>query len=304
VGAQKIMELRHLRYFIAVAEELSFSKAAERLHVSQPPISRQIRDLEWELHVQLLYRNRSEVSLTPAGKKLLSRAKKLVSAAESLLEDAHIIFKEHQAEEIHIGCAPLGSVQIIPSILGRFQTASPRYRVFLHDLTHSEMISALKTKKLSVALTRRPAPSEMRGLNFEKISQYPVGIICSKSDPIAQQDKVNPSVISKRTLVVYSANDFPEYHKWLSKIFQLPQKKLVISQECKDTLSVIGCVEGGCGVAIVAQFVTAIIGDRVKFIPFSPAVHFLEVGLLCRNGGPDENIKKFITAALVNKNPI
>ena len=99
------MELRHLRYFIAVAEELNFSRAAERLHVSQPPLSRQIRSLEAELKVKLLDRNTQGVRLTRVGHAVLARSRKLVRDAESLRAESQMIEKESQ-EELRIGYAP------------------------------------------------------------------------------------------------------------------------------------------------------------------------------------------------------
>jgi DNA-binding transcriptional LysR family regulator len=109
LDAQKVlvieeMELRHLRYFIAVAEELNFSRAAARLHVSQPPLSRQIRSLEAELKVKLLDRNTQEVRLTRVGYAVLARSRKLVRDAESLRAEAQMIEKESQ-EELRIGYA-------------------------------------------------------------------------------------------------------------------------------------------------------------------------------------------------------
>jgi DNA-binding transcriptional LysR family regulator len=96
------MELRHLRYFIAVAEELNFSRAAQRLHVSQAPLSRQIRSLEAELKVKLLGRNTQAVRLTRVGQAVLARSRKLVRDAESLMAEAQMIEKESQ-EELRIG---------------------------------------------------------------------------------------------------------------------------------------------------------------------------------------------------------
>jgi DNA-binding transcriptional LysR family regulator len=92
------MELRHLRYFIAVAEELNFSRAAQRLNVSQPPLSRQIRDLESELNVKLLERNRQEVKLTRVGRALLARARELMRDAERLRTHAHDLEAETYEE--------------------------------------------------------------------------------------------------------------------------------------------------------------------------------------------------------------
>jgi DNA-binding transcriptional LysR family regulator len=132
------MELRHLRYFIAVAEELNFSRAAERLHVSQPPISRQIRSLEAELKVKLLDRNTQGVRLTRVGHAVLARSRKLVRDAESLLAEAQMIEKESQ-EELRIGYAPSPTAVILSSVLCRYHELSPGARLTLHDLTHTDM---------------------------------------------------------------------------------------------------------------------------------------------------------------------
>ena len=154
------MELRHLRYFIAVAEELNFSRAAERLHVSQPPLSRQIRGLEAELNVKLLERTTQRVRLTRAGHAVLARGRKLVRDAESLRAEAQMIEKESQ-EELRIGYAPSPTAVIISGVLCRYHELSPGARLTLHDLTHTEMLSGLKAGKLHAALTIRPAAGEM-----------------------------------------------------------------------------------------------------------------------------------------------
>src|SRR5215469_6826101 len=106
------MELRHLRYFIAVAEERSFSRAAAKLHVSQPPLSRQIRDLEVELGVKLLDRNRQGVRLTRFGNAVLARARALISKADSFKVEAKILDRQIH-EELRIGYAPSPTAVII-----------------------------------------------------------------------------------------------------------------------------------------------------------------------------------------------
>ena len=180
------MELRHLRYFIAVAEELNFSRAAARLHVSQPPLSRQIRGLEAELKVKLLDRNTQGVRLTRAGHAVLARSRKLVRDAEALRAEAQTIDKESE-EELRIGYAPSPTAVIISGVLARYYELSPGAGVSLDDLTHTEMLSGLRAGKLHAALTIPPAVGEMRGLKFETIRRHPVGIICSNSSPLARQ---------------------------------------------------------------------------------------------------------------------
>ena len=296
------MELRHLRYFIAVAEELNFSRAAERLHVSQPPLSRQIRSLEAELKVKLLDRNTQEVRLTRVGYAVLARSRKLVRDAESLRAEAKMIEKESQ-EELQIGYAPSPTAVIISRVLSRYHELSPGARLTLHDLTHTEMLSGLREGKLHAALTIRPAAGEMRGLNFETIRRHPVGIICSKSNPLAQQPNVCLSAVAMSELVVYLAREFPEYHRWVSKILRVSKGRLIIIQECTDALSVVATVESGRGVAVVGEFITAVAGDRVRFVPFVSGAHFQEVGLLYRQSGLGENIRKLVAASLASKQP-
>ena len=291
------MELRHLRYFIAVAEELNFSRAAERLHVSQPPLSRQIRDLEEELKVKLLDRNRQGVRLTQAGHAVLVRSRKLVHDAESLLAEAQMI-DQGKREELQIGYAPSPTAAVISGILARYHERSPGARITLHDLSNVEMMSRLRAKKLHAALTVRPPVGEMRGLKFETIRRHPPGIICSPASPLAQQRVVRPSEVAGSKLVVYRAKEFPEYHGWVSKVLGVIKSRLVISEECSDVMSLMAAVQAGRGVAVVGDFITELAGDRVRFVPFVSGAHSLEVGLLYRKSEQDKGVKGFLAASL------
>jgi LysR family transcriptional regulator, benzoate and cis,cis-muconate-responsive activator of ben and cat genes len=292
---QARMELRHLRYFIAVAEERSFSRAAQKLHVSQPPLSRQIRDLEAELGVKLLDRNRQRVRLTRAGGAILARSRALIRDAESFKAEAKILDKQIH-EELQIGYAPSPTAPIISKVLGRHHELAPGGRLTLHDLTHTEMVLGLRTKKLHAALTLRPHPKEMRGLRFDLISRHAVGIICTVESPLVGLSTVRPSMVVNNELIVYRAKDFPEYHKWIAGILGVSLGGLMPIQECDDVLGVIAAVESGRGLAIVGEFITAVAGSRVRFVPFAPKAHFLEVGLLYRPTGLSDETKKLIAA--------
>jgi LysR family transcriptional regulator, benzoate and cis,cis-muconate-responsive activator of ben and cat genes len=289
------MEFRHLRYFIAVAEECSFSRAAEKLHVSQPPLSRQIRDLEAELGVKLLERNRQGVRLTRLGNAVLAKARGLIRDADSFKVEAKVLDKQLH-EELRIGYAPSPTAMIISKVLAKYHELAPGGRITLQDLTHTEMLLGLKTKKLHAALTLRPRENEMRGLRFETISRHAVGIICSLKSPLAGVDTIRPSTVASQELIVYRAKDFPEYHRWIASILGVNAGTLVTTQECDDVLGVIAAVEGGRGVAIVGEFITAVSGNRVRFVPFASKAHSLDVGFLYRPNGLSENTKRLIAA--------
>ena len=285
------MEFRHLRYFIAVAEECSFSRAAEKLHVSQPPLSRQIRDLEAELGVKLLERNRQGVRLTRLGTVVLAG----VRDADAFKTEAKLLDREIH-EELRIGYAPSPTAVIIAKVLAKYHELAPGGRITLQDLTHTEILLGLKTKQLHAALTLRPHNKEMRGLRFETISRHAVGIICPIKSPLAGADNVRPSIVASQELIVYRAQDFPEYHKWIAGILGIGVGTLIVAQECDDVLGIIAAVESGRGVAIVGEFITAVSGNRVSFVPFAAKTHFLEVGFLYRPNGLSKNTKRLIVA--------
>jgi DNA-binding transcriptional LysR family regulator len=242
------------------------------------------------------------VRLTRAGHAVLARSRKLVCDAEALRAEAQTIDKESE-EELRIGYAPSPTAVIISGVLARYHELSPRAGVSLHDLTHTEMLSGLRAGKLHAALTIRPAAGEMRGLKFETIRRHPVGIICSNSSPLARQPAVRPSLVAMSELVVYRAREFPEYHQWVSKILRVSEGRLMVIQECADVLSVIAAVESGRGAAVVGEFITAVAGDRVRFVPFVSEAHFLEVGLLYRQGRVGENLRKVVAVCSASKQP-
>src|SRR5258708_28928526 len=165
------------------------------------------------------------------------------------------------------------------------------------------MLSRLKAGKLHAALTIRPAAGQMRGLNFEAVGRHPVGIICSNSSPLAQQPAVRPSVVARSELVVYRGTEFPEYHQWVSKILRVSKGRLMIVQECTDTLSVVATVESGRGVAGIGVLYIAVPARQVSFLPFVSGAHFQEVGLLYRQNGCGQKMRKTLAATFGSEQP-
>jgi DNA-binding transcriptional LysR family regulator len=294
------MELRHLRYFVGVAEELNFSRAAERLNVSQPPLSRQIRDLEDELDVQLFERTHQEVKLTTVGRALLIRARELLRDAELLRTRAHQMEGEVY-EELQLGYAPSPTAAIIAQILSRYHEMTPGSAVTLHDLSLSEILTGIKAKKLHAGLTLRPRPGEMRGVEFVPLQRYSVGIVCAKSCPLANLSVIRPSAVPADNLVGYRSTEFPEYHQWVARVLGTSKTRVVINQECDGVLSLIAAVESGQAPAVVAEFITGIAGDRLRYIPFVSKPSFMEVGLVYRKGETAEHVKKLIASSMAFK---
>src|SRR5712671_2223153 len=162
------MELRHLRYFIAAAEEENVSRAALKLHVSQPALSRQIRDLEDELGFLLLERSAKSVRLTQAGRTFLIEARGMLQRVEEGVKAARAIATSGTVE-LHVGYAPSLTARILPPILRAFQAELPNARVRLHDFSTEEMLAGLREGRLQVAFVVRLTRAMLRGLRFEEL---------------------------------------------------------------------------------------------------------------------------------------
>jgi DNA-binding transcriptional LysR family regulator len=197
------MELRHLRYFVAVAETENVSRAALKLHISQPALSRQIRDLEEELGFSLLERGAKSVRLTEAGRVFLSESRAVLVRVEEAVKAARTVATGTDGE-LHIGYAPTLTVRILPPGLRAFQAASPNLRVRLHDLATGEMLVALREGKLQLAFSVRPANGALRGLDFEELTREPLRLAVSPAHAFARRRSVNVTEAARERFVAYN----------------------------------------------------------------------------------------------------
>src|SRR5438067_10636732 len=147
------MELRQLRYFVAVAEELHFSRAAARLHIAQPPLSQQIKKLETELHTQLLWRTRRHVELTEAGKAFLEEARKALAQADHAARVAKLV-AQGESRQLQLGFIDSALYGFVPRLLRSFREQKPDIQVVLHEMTSGQQVEALKRSEIQVGILR------------------------------------------------------------------------------------------------------------------------------------------------------
>ena len=290
------MELRHLRYFVAVAEEENVSRAALKLHVSQPGISRQIHDLEDEIGFQLFERSAKSVRLTESGKVFLTEARSVLQHALEAVNKARTV-AGGTSVEINVGYAPSLTIQILPQALRKFQDKFPSVRVALHDLSTEEMLSQVGEMKLQVALTVRPPAKLLRGLNFEELARYAMCVAVAPKHSLAKSKSISLEQISREPLIAYNRKDYPEYHEMLEKLFAPVGRKPRIVGEHDGVSSIIAAVEAGRGFALVPSCVASMVGPRLKLLPIKPALAAVPVVAIWRKESETELVKNFVAAA-------
>jgi LysR family transcriptional regulator, benzoate and cis,cis-muconate-responsive activator of ben and cat genes len=289
------MELRHLRYFIAAAEEENVSRAALKLHVSQPGISRQIRDLEDEIGFQLFERSAKSLKLTDAGKIFLAEAKTILQRADDAVKKAKAV-AENAGGELHVGYAPSLTVKILPQVLRAFQTQFPKVRVSLHDLSTEEMLAGLREGKLQIALTVQPQKKLLRDLNFKLLARYAMSVAVAPKHAFAKLKSITLAQLANEPLIGYNRADYPDYHEHLERIFKSGRMPRV-AEEHDGIASIIAAVESGRGFALVPDLFECMVGPRLKIVPLNPKGELISVGAIWKRGEASSTIEKFVAAA-------
>jgi DNA-binding transcriptional LysR family regulator len=294
--AAGLMELRHLRYFVGVAEAENVSRAALKLHVSQPGLSRQIRDLESELGFFLFERTAKSVRLTDAGKIFLKEAKEILQQVENATARARAA-SNTQRSEIHVGYAPSPTVRILPPTLRLFQMEFPNVQLKLHDLSTQEMLAGIREKTLHVAFMVQPNHSMLRGLTYQQLLLDPMCVAVPPNHPMARLRSVAIAEVGKSPLIVLSKKEYPEYHEYLDILFAGSAQKPQIASEHDSAASMIASIEAGCGVAITPRSMACVVGPRLKLIPLKPAPEPLSIGAVWAKGGLSVAAERLLAAA-------
>ncbi len=272
------MELRHLRYFLAVAEALNFTKAAALLRVAQPALSRRVQDLEDEIGVDLLKRSPRGVVLTAEGKLFLDKTRHILKLADESVEQVRALARGEEGE-LHMGYAPAPTVEILPPALAAFQKAFPRVRVLLHDFSEQELIEGLRNGRLELALMPRGTGPQSVGLEFETLRSYPICVAVAPTHRFARLKTITLEMVATEAMIGFNRKDYPEYYVGLDRIFEPLGIKPRVVVECDSSSSLITEIETGRGVAIASPVLRHASGKRLLYRPLTGTTEVLSVGI-------------------------
>jgi LysR family transcriptional regulator, benzoate and cis,cis-muconate-responsive activator of ben and cat genes len=294
------MELRHLRYFVAVAEEQNITRAAARLYVSQPPLSRQMRDLEREIGISLFNRSATAIKLTEAGRVFLVEARKILQRADEAIELSKAVANGRHGR-VRVGYAASPSAELLPRILRTIQKTAPAVCVNLQDLSTQAMLRGLCDRTLDVALIVSLSPKDLEGIMFEELASYPVRVAVNRKHPFARRREVKLSEISGQPIVAFSRKEYPEYHEFLAAVFSSKERPIRIVEEYDSAVSLIAAVEAGRGVALVFPTMSLLAGRRLVLRPIKPAPSRFPLSIAHHKDGLSPAVALFIEAARKSK---
>ena len=286
------MELRHLRYFVAVAESENVSRAALKLHVSQPPLSRQIRDLEDELGFLLLKRTAKSVSLTEAGRTFLNEARAVLQRVDDGVRKARAVATAGETD-LRVGYSPTPFARILPKTLRAFQKAMPKVRVRLHDWSNKDTLDGIRNGRLELGLiTAPPKDSSLRDLRYEELFRQRVCVAVAPQHPFARRRRVPLIEAAAESLICLTREDYPNYHDYLSIIFSKVKQKPRVIEEHDSVSGIVSAVEAGSAVMIGPDFGYSF-GNRVKFLHLTPEPKPFSIGIVATKGRLSPAAEKF-----------
>jgi len=279
------MDLRQMRYFLTLAEERNFTRAAERLHMAQPPLTRQIRALEVELGADLFVRTSKGVTLTEAGQALMSEVPNLLALAQRAKERA-LLASQGQTGRLDVGIFGSGVLDVIPRILARFHKQRPEVRIVLHNLTKSEQILALRERRISVGFNRLIPPEE--DLVVETVLRESLVVALPAAHPLCKKSVLKISELSDQPLILYPNLPIAGLAQQVIQAFVREKAIVRVEQEVEDVLTAVALVAGGFGICVTTASSASLRLPGVVYRPLE-SNYLREIELSCLYRRADES---------------
>jgi DNA-binding transcriptional LysR family regulator len=244
------MELRHLKYFLAVAEELHFGRAAKRLNISQPPLSSQINQLEEEIGAKLLSRNKRNVELTEAGKHFLEKTYQILKMLDKTCEETREI-DSGIVGELNIGFTGLWNKYLI-NFLFNFRSSYPDVKPVLYQMSTSDQLQSLKERQTQIGFLCPPIDTSF--LNFHLIHRFPFVVALPASHPLAHDDSlIDVLELKNESFIMTDRKLEPGYYDTIISLCNQAGFTPRITQEASGVFTILSLVATGLGVTIVSS---------------------------------------------------
>jgi DNA-binding transcriptional LysR family regulator len=291
------MELRHLRYFVAVAEELSFTRAAERLHIGQPPLSQQIQALEHEIGARLFERNRRRVLLTEAGRLFLADARRMLALAEQAKETAR---RAHlgEAGELRVGFTfSTPFTPLFARVVRRYRQQYPGVLLTFQEMATLPQLAKIEARELDVGFVRPASMPLPPSVAVTMLRRDPLRLVLPADGALARKKSITVKDLAGEAFVVFPKEAGTGIYHQILDMCRAAGFSPTIAMEAGEPSTIIGLVAAGCGISVLPSSFEGIHMEGVVYRPLEDAAATTSM-LLARHaegGGP--LVDAFVTLA-------
>ncbi len=285
------MELRHLRYFVTVAEELHFGRAAARLFIAQPPLSQQIQQLERELGVTLFARTSRRVQLTPAGTAFLLEARQILAHLDTAADAARRAARG-ETGWLGIGFAASATYDLLPAVLHDFRAAFPEVALSLQELNAVEQASALREKVIHVGFARPYAPEPEAIVHA--VQREPFLAALPDLHPLTNRAFLPLAALSNEPFISFPALPKPSYAEIVRLACESAGFTPHVVQEVREMQTALSLVAAGFGIALLPSSVQHLHRDGVAYRPLLEPAPRTELAVVSRRDDPSPVLENFL----------
>ncbi|MEX8494566.1 LysR substrate-binding domain-containing protein [Sphaerotilus sp.] len=286
------MDLKQMRYFLAVAEERHLGRAAERLHMAQPPLTRQIHALEHELGAPLFTRTPKGMELTEAGQTLRDEVPNLLALAQRARERTRAAGRG-ETGRLDVGLFGSGVLDVIPRLLARFHAERPDVKIVLHTMTKAEQLDALRERRISVGFNRLVPPEP--DLVIETVLREQLRVALPEGHRLCAQASVRIPDLQGEPMILYPNLPLPGLAQQVMQAFAQEGTPLQIEQEVEDVLTAVALVAGGFGACVTTASSESLRLPGVVYRPLDCAfLRDIELSCIHRRGDGSPVLEAFL----------
>lgn len=262
-----MVKMRHLRYFVVLAEELHFSRAAKRLHISQPGLSQQIQTLELAMGVPLLDRSRRRVRLTPAGEALYEEGRRALSEVDRAIDFARKI-GHGVVGRLQVGAISSAVYGVMPPLLREYRARFPNVDLVFREMTTPVQVNAMRNGEVDIGFMR--LPYDTGNWATRTVREEELAVLFPQGHPLAESPQVTLTALRDEPLIVWPAFPRPSWADYVIGLCRQAGFEPRVVQEANESLTLISFVASGIGVAIVPEGLKLLLRSDVVYRPVAP----------------------------------
>jgi len=287
-------EMRLLRYFVTVAEERHFGRAAERLHIAQPPLSQQIQKLERQLGVDLIDRSRRPIDLTDAGTALLGEARLALTHGDRAFAAARRAATGHLGH-LHIGALQAAVDGVLSYVMRAHRRDYPDVKLELTELDTTEQVTQLVEHRLDVGFLRGPVDEP--ALTIQTLIEDPLAAVVSEDDALAEHERIAPALLRDQPIILWTRGAAPTTYADVVALFRQHEIQPPIVDESPRIQTILALVASGAGIALLPTSFINLSRKGVRFIPLHGPLPHRPLALAWRTTNQSPSVRCFLDVA-------